>query len=84
MLRWQQREKANYADLTKTYLFQPLAFKALRAINALVITLSYDFCKCLSEVSGDARKSELMFVSEAVSDTQRSKPITFEKNFFCG
>ena len=37
-----EKKEAKYADLAQTYLFQPLAFEALGAINASAITFFYE------------------------------------------
>ena len=75
-----EKKEAKYADLTQTYLFQPLAFEALGAINASVITFFYDLGKRLSEVSGDTCESEFLFQRLSVATFQLHH---FQRNFFC-
>ena len=55
-----ENKDAKYADLSQSYIFQPLAFEALGAINATVITFLYDLGKRLSAVSGHSRESEFL------------------------
>ena len=73
-----EEKEAKYADLTQTYLFQPLAFEALGAINASAITFFYDLGNHLSEVSGDTRESEFLFQRLSVA-LQRFNSITFKE-----
>jgi hypothetical protein len=71
-------KEAKFADLTQTYLFQPLAFEALWAINASAITLFYDLGKRLSEVSDDTHEREFMFQRLSVA-LKRTNSITFKE-----
>ena len=73
-----EEKEAKYADLTRTYLFQPMAFEALGAINASAITFFYNLDKRLSEVSGDTRESEFLFQRLSVA-LQRFKSTTFKE-----
>ena len=75
-----EKKEAKYADLTQTYLFQPLAFEALGAINVSAITFFYDLGKRLSEVSGDTRESEFLYQRLSVA-LQRFNSITFNETF---
>ena len=72
------KKEAQHADLTHTYLFEPLAFEALGAINASAITFFYDLGKRLAEVSGDTRERESMFQRLSVA-LQRFNYITFKE-----
>ena len=73
-----EKKAAKYADLTQAYLFQPLVFEALGAINASAITFSYDLGMRLLEVSGDTRESEFLFQRLSVA-LQRFNSITFKE-----
>ena len=75
-----EKKEAKFADLSQFYLFHPLAFEALEAINASAITFFYDLGKRLSVVSGDARESEFLFQRLSVA-LQRFNSITFKETF---
>ena len=77
-----EKTEAKYADLTQTYLFQPLAIEALGAINASAITFFFELGKRRSDVSGDTRESEFMFQRLSVA-LQRFNSITFKETFLC-
>jgi len=75
-----EKKEAKYADLSQNYLFQPLAFEALGAINASAIAFFYDLGKRLSAVSGDTREIEFLFQRLSVA-LQRFNSVTFQETF---
>ena len=75
-----EKKEVEYADLSQNYIFQPLAFEALGAINASAIAFFYDLGKRLSAVSGDTREIEFLFQRLSVA-LQRFNSVTFQETF---
>jgi hypothetical protein len=74
------RKNAKYSELSKTYLFVPLAFETLGPINESGLDFIIDLGSRLSQMSGESRETCYLFQRLSIS-IQRFNAVAFRGSF---
>ena len=74
------RKEAKYSRLPSSYLFQPVAFECLGAINTSGAEFISDIGRLLGETTGERRSTEFLFQRLSVA-VQRFNSVAFRGTF---
>jgi hypothetical protein len=74
------KKEAKYSNLPSSYIFQPVAFECLGAINSSGIEFISDIGRMLAEITGERRSSQFLFQRLSVA-VQRYNSVAFRGTF---
>ena len=74
------RKEAKYSNMPSSFIFQPVAFECLGAINSTGIEFISDIGRLLAEITGERRSSEFLFQRLSVA-VQRYNSVAFRGTF---